>query len=216
MDGSQTEPGSAPEQDRVTGLPSAPARRQRPKELQPHALTWVLERQSSPRPPESSTCRRVGALGSVHGDCHPQRLVDFQACVPSTLARAPSELLSQHQHLARQEARCQTCFCSQPAFNSVLLSEKPTEPQFPHLFSGEVSLVAVLWLGAEVAGESPPSWTESLCLCVILHPLPFPCTETRSTGQPLGKAKEPRGCVRRSPGWGMGWGSGESWSLIDL
>lgn len=111
----------------------------------------------------------------MHGDCYPQRLVDFQACVPSTLARAPSELLSQHQHLARQEARCQTCFCSQPASNSVLLSEKPlclTEPQFPHLFSGEVSLVAVLWLGAEVAGESPPSWTESLCLCVILHTLP--------------------------------------------
>lgn len=125
----------------------------------------------------------------------------------------PSELLSQHQHLARQEAGCQICFCSQPAFNSVLLSEKPlflTEPQFPHLFSGEISLVAALWLGAEVAGESPTSWTESLCLCVIRHILPLPCTEMWSTGQPLGKAKEPLECVKRSPGWGMGWGSGES------
>ena len=50
------------------------------------------------------------------------------------------------------------------------------------LSHAEVSLVAVLWLGAELAGKSPTScgWTESLSLWITLW---------QRQGRPLGKAK---------------------------
>lgn len=97
--------------------------------------------------------------------------------------------LSQQWHLARWGwggVVGRSASVLRPASNSMQLSEVPlflTEPWFPCLSRGEVSLEAVLWPGAELAGKSPTScgWSESLFLWVA--------DGCGTQGKPLGKEK---------------------------
>lgn len=106
-----------------------------------------------------------------------------------------------------------------PATNSMLFSEQPLfliGPQFPSPFSEEVSLVAVLWLGAKVAGKIPTScgWIEPLSLCHSPYPtfIAFILYRCGTSDSP-GEGKRTTWVLEEGQGSGMGMGSGEPWSL---